>query len=130
MIRNRDPQAVIEEKEKVRRAVQSILALPSSPEQGLTLLFGYYMYCLFSNNIPAGTDEPGPKPELGIMSRVSFSEMFDSLPDESKMRFCEMIQTHFQEMFNNKLVSYITLEGDKLPEAERITLCIHSSLNN
>jgi hypothetical protein len=122
MKKNRNPQAALVEKEKVRLAVQSMLTLPSSPSQGLALLFGYYVYCLFSNNIPADTDEPGPKPELGIMSRVSFSEMFDSLDDNNKIHFCELIQTHFQGMFNNKLVSYITLEGGKLPDTERITL--------
>jgi hypothetical protein len=106
-----------------------MLTLPSSPSQGLALLFGYYVYCLFSKNIPADTDEPGPKPELGIMSRVSFSEMFDSLNNNNKKHFCELIQDHFQGMFNNKLVSYITLEGGKLPETERITLLAwHTSI--
>lgn len=123
MKKSRDPKPPLQAKAKVRASTYEVRKLPSSHAKGLSLLFAYYVYCLFSENIPCDTDEPGPKPELGIMSRVSFSEMYDSLDDPNKAQFRMIIENYFKDMFQNKVVPYITVETEEqLAEYKRITL--------
>jgi hypothetical protein len=73
-------------KEYLHRVVAPVFATIENPKlKGFCCLFFYYWYELFNNKKLVVTEhEPGLKQFLGIMSRISFSELYDSLDTGEK----------------------------------------------
>lgn len=83
-----------------------ILNSEPSPGSGLAYLFTFYAYQLFCNNLASKEVEPGPKPFLGIMSRLPFSEMYDGLSSADQLHFKELIDSNLSSFFGNNLCRY------------------------
>ena len=111
---NNNPQLEKDTKKAVIKSCAPIIARESSPATGLALLTAFYVYSLFSNNLPIVTEEPGPKSNLGIMSRISFSEMFQKLPPAEKELYQTLITECLAEFFQNKLVSYKSAGDERI----------------
>jgi hypothetical protein len=119
---NNDPQAERNAKKTLIESCKPLVSDRQSPATGLALLTAYYVYSLFSNNLAIIKDEPGPKPNLGIMSRLSFSEMFQKLPLSEKELYKRLIIKCLGSFFSNKLVSYTSSETyHSVKESDRIS---------
>lgn len=89
---------------------------------GLAYLVTYYVYELFSKNVPKTTTEPGPKPVLGVMSRLPFSEMYDNLEQKDQDEFKNLISQNLIEYFQYKICEYKTGLNMRLRPNELVTL--------
>jgi hypothetical protein len=72
------------------------MASTSADLRGFCYLFLYYWVTLFNDNHIFGEPEPGLKQRLYLMSRIPFSQMFDSLQPHEKDTF----QGIFKEIIN------------------------------
>ena len=74
-------------------------AITNPKLKGFCCLFFYYWYELFNNNkLVIKEHEPGLKQFLGVMSRISFSELYDSLDPRDK--------TELQSILHDIVVSH------------------------
>ena len=91
--------------------------------KGLAWLFILYAHSLFWNEEPI-TKEAGPKPALGIMSRIPFSSMYNNLSENDKRKFLsfiERVKEKHPNLFERKILEYTTAEGT-LKDNDKITL--------
>lgn len=98
-----------------------------SASYGLGVLFVLYAYSLFVDGMPIVTDEPGPKSELGLMSRLSFSEIYDSflnLPNgkEEQEVFKFFVTKLDHKFLNQKIRTYKTCSITRLRDENRVTI--------
>lgn len=94
---------------------------------GLGVLFVHYAYSLFIDDYPIKWEEPGPKPELGLMSRLSFSEIYDSfigLPkgEEEQGAFKHFVISLDPKFLDQKIRQYKTCAITQLRDENRITV--------
>lgn len=79
---------------------------------GLALLFEYYVYNLFTAKAPIqNRDIPGPKGIMSIMSRVSFSFMYDNLDSKSQNIFKTLVSQTISGCENDIIRGYINESG-------------------
>lgn len=76
---------------------QEFSALRQNKAKGLIQMFLFYWHSLF-NDKESMSNENGLKPYLGIMSRVPFSMLYDTLDEENKK--------DFNTFFNNRKESF------------------------
>ena len=94
---------------------------------GLCVLFIHYAYSLFMDDYPIKWEEPGPKPELGLMSRLSFSEIYDSfirLPrgEEEQGAFKLFVTSLEPKFLDQRIRQYKTCAITQLRDENRITV--------
>lgn len=119
---NNDPQLERTTKKALIDSCKPIISREPSPATGLALLTAYYAYSLFSNNLSITKQEPGPKPNLGIMSRLSFSEMFQKLHSSEQEVYKTLVTDCMSGYFSNKLVKYTSAQTNcMIDEGERIS---------
>lgn len=84
--------------------------IESEDLRGFYCLFFYYFHQLFSDKSPIVTTEPGLKPRLSIMSRVSFVDMYGTLKEGDKEKFqmvlVEVFGKNFADVANYNLNNY------------------------
>jgi len=89
-------------------------------------LFFFYWYRLFNNNIISST-EPGIKQYLGIMSRVPFSQLFDSLSPTDKAYVRSILDDFIQKQgANYKLRRYYNNASKEIKSALTIAQWYYS----
>lgn len=71
--------------------------LGESNSKGLIQLFLFYWYTLFNEKKPSG-NEAGLKQYLGIMSRVPFSQLYDSLDPTEKEKFVSFLKPYMENI--------------------------------
>ena len=84
--------------------------------KGFCCLFLYYWYELF-NNQERFNGEPGLKRRVGIMSRIPFSQLYDSLPVDAQAEFCAKIGGIIEEFGNDHRLMKYNNYGDEPVEA-------------
>lgn len=109
---NRDKALPLRKHFKERIAAD-LASLPSGPVKGLVFLFLHYWYELFNEKDNIGR-EPGLKQYLGVMSRIPFSQLYDSLNPEEQAGFCSFIDSHLPGDIECNLRSYKDFDSDPI----------------
>jgi hypothetical protein len=115
---------ILEKKEFLRTAFEKLSTIKESHPSayGLGILFIQYAYALFLDDCKIEWDEPGPKPELGMMSRIPFSELYDSLSSDDKEVFKNFLGRIEKKFLDKKLRVYKTFSSMPLQETNRISI--------
>lgn len=81
--------------------------------RGFSCLFLFYWYNIFNNCMPIENTEPGLKPFLPIMSRISFSQMYDEgLVEDEKEQFKKLFREIVESSGDQyKVRGYTDYEG-------------------
>ena len=99
--------------------------------KGLAWLFTLYAFSFFMDNADIVNDEGGPKPELGIMSRIPFSDMYKRLPHDEQELFKRFVESLDEVYLNRQVRKYKTESSMMLRDEQRFTLreWYHSIIN-